>query len=379
MRPFRLCIAFPALAFLLVAQPTQYAKYPSAIATDTDLLLLNVGSTTLASFVDASATSLTFVGTNPFAAPLAVQIGSELVFCSGSNGNGLTGCTRGWKGTKAASHGATAAVMSWYNDTQQLAKEVEAIEANLGVALANVQPAASLAPMTQLPAAAAATIGRVYTWTKAPYADFCPDSGGGGYLGTATASCVTLDGSTWQAILLASTTTVGSESLNEGAFATHVKWTATGDWAFTGGAAVFTESTGSGQITQTSANMAIAPVANAIYKFTYDATSTSTGDLAAYITTGVPASPPVALTLGSGNVLYFTSAGSVTNFVIGASGTSGNLTLDNLSLKQVTSGSLPVGSLKLLNLIGLGKLPLCIGTDGTITAGTNTGGVLACP
>jgi hypothetical protein len=345
MKLWRSGILLFALAILASAQST--AVYPGAIATNTNLLVLNVGHTTLANFVDNSATSLTFTDGGIFTAPTAVLIGNEVIYCSTATGNGLSGCTRGWKGTTAAPHSAATSVTSWYNDTSQAVAEIIALETALGINLANVettaQAGAALTPtvVVSLPAAASAIVGRPYEWTASLASNFCPDSGAAGVAqGTAVATCVTLDGATWQPMTVNPAATAGSESLSEGNFTAHDKWSTSGDFAWSSGTMVFTKSTGSGQITQTTGNMAVAPVGNVVYKFTYDLTSANPGNLSAFITTGIPLSAPISLALGTGNVVYFVSTGSPGNFVIGGSGSTsgGTFTLDNVSLKQVTNG-----------------------------------------
>jgi hypothetical protein len=136
---------------------------------------------------------------------------------------------------------------------------------------------------------------------------------------------------------------LGSESLNEGNFATTTKWTRSGDFAFSGGAAVFTFNTGTGAITQTSGNMAIAGVGSAWYKLTYDLVCATPGDLACYVTTAF-ASISQSLVIGVGNVAYFKSTAVPGSFIIQITGTSGGpASIDNLSLKQVTGGTVSAG------------------------------------
>lgn len=133
-------------------------------------------------------------------------------------------------------------------------------------------------------------------------------------------------------------TTLAAESLNEIAFTTHANWDVTGDFTDNTGAAVYLDNTGVGTLTQTSVNMAIAPVASSWYKFTYTI-SASTGDCAATVTTAF-AREATALNLTAGtNTTYIFSAAAPGNFVISATSTTGGFTMDNVTLKKVTEAS----------------------------------------
>lgn len=139
-------------------------------------------------------------------------------------------------------------------------------------------------------------------------------------------------------ILVYDASSLGSESLNETNFATHVKWDVTGDFTDNTGAAVYTHSAGSGTLTQTSANLAVAGVASRFYKFVYTVSS-STGACSANITTSF-ANESQSLTLTNGtHTLYFFSADTPANFVISATSTSGGFTLDDLTLKILNTAS----------------------------------------
>lgn len=132
--------------------------------------------------------------------------------------------------------------------------------------------------------------------------------------------------------------TLASESLSEIAFTTHALWDVTGDGDDTGGNFTYTDSTGVGTLTQTSANMAIAPVASSWYKFTYTV-SASTGDCAATVTTAF-AREATALDLTDGtNTTYIFSAAAPGNFVISCTSTTGGFTIDNVTLKKITEAS----------------------------------------
>ena len=137
------------------------------------------------------------------------------------------------------------------------------------------------------------------------------------------------------------TNDLAAESLSETDFATHATWDTVGDWDDTGGNAVYTHSGGTGTLTQTSGNMAIAGVGGAWYKFTYTVSSPS-GDVAATITTAF-ASVATSLNLTAGtNTTYFQAAASPGNFIISATSSSGAFTLDDVTLKQINGGDLTV-------------------------------------
>lgn len=145
-------------------------------------------------------------------------------------------------------------------------------------------------------------------------------------------------------------TVLGSESLAENNFATNVKWTEAGGFAFAGQKAVYTHAGGTGSITQTSANMAVAGVGTRYYKFVYTVSSVTAG-CTATITTGIAASAQT-LTLTAGTqTLYFQSAASPGNFVISVTSTAGGFSLDDLSLKEVQGGTIIGGTAYLYDLI----------------------------
>lgn len=131
---------------------------------------------------------------------------------------------------------------------------------------------------------------------------------------------------------------LGSESLDEGDFATHVNWDVTGDFVDSGGNAAYTHSSGAGTLTQVTGDMAVVGVANKRYAFTYTVSSPS-GDAAANITSAFAAeATSLDLTAGTHTTYFIASAGAATaDFVISATSSSGGFTLDDLSLKAVGS------------------------------------------
>jgi len=159
-------------------------------------------------------------------------------------------------------------------------------------------------------------------------------------------------------VLIRNDSTLASESLNEVDFATHAKWDTVGDFDDTGGNAQYTHSAGSGTLTQTSANMAVAGVGSRWYVFTYTITG-KTYAPAATITTAFTASA-VTLDLTNGtHTVYFQATASPGNFIISATSANGGFTMDDFTLKQLTGGDLTVNGD--LNVHGGG------GTGGTFT------------
>lgn len=132
--------------------------------------------------------------------------------------------------------------------------------------------------------------------------------------------------------VVAAASRLGAEALNEGNFATHVKWDVTGDGDDTGGNFAHTHSAGVSTLTQTAANLAVAGIANRWYRFNYTVGGVA-NTVAAAITTAF-ASTSTSLTLTNGaHTTYFKSAAVPGDFVISCtSGAAGAFTLDDLSL-----------------------------------------------
>ncbi len=59
----------------------------------------------------------------------------------------------------------------------------------------------AITPVSSLPTAASASVGRIYRWTGAASENACPAGGASGSGGSAVAFCVTHDGATWRAVL----------------------------------------------------------------------------------------------------------------------------------------------------------------------------------
>lgn len=135
--------------------------------------------------------------------------------------------------------------------------------------------------------------------------------------------------------------TLGTESLkNGGDFGAN--WGVGGDFAVGGGAATYTDAIHFGTLTQLAANQNSAAVASRWYKFVYDITAnTLTGGPVGTITTLYSLSgQALDLTVGASRVVYFRSAVAPTDFVVSITGTtSGAITFDNFSLKEVQGGN----------------------------------------
>lgn len=146
-------------------------------------------------------------------------------------------------------------------------------------------------------------------------------------------------------IVVGDSGTLGAESLNEGNFATHVKWTTTGDFDDTGGNATYTHATGVGTLTQLLANMAIVTaVPGKWYKLVGDVSTTGTPPVCTL--TAATCDPAYGSTLrtaaGVGvDLLQCKSAAAPTGFVGSCtSGAAGTVTYDNLVWKEVVGGDL---------------------------------------
>ncbi len=118
------------------------AKFPTTVATDTDLLVASDRATaTLAGAI--GSTDLTILtSTQGFIAPCVVSVNDELILISVAASTVLTVATggRGYDGTTPASHaqGQTVAVniIRWHHN--QLAAEVKAVETFLGTNGTNI-------------------------------------------------------------------------------------------------------------------------------------------------------------------------------------------------------------------------------------------------
>lgn len=139
------------LVFLLaVAAAAQTAKFPTAVATDADLLVAkDRSSSALASGINASTLTVPVVDGTTFVAYEVITIDAEQIQICVVAGNTLTACAggRGFGGTTANTHAVSAAVRgqitAWHFNA--LSKEVQAIQVALGASLANVGTTAQMA------------------------------------------------------------------------------------------------------------------------------------------------------------------------------------------------------------------------------------------
>ena len=120
------------------------------------------------------------------------------------------------------------------------------------------------------------------------------------------------------------------------------RWTVTGGFAISGGAAVYTHAGGGGTLTQTSANFAAAVLASHRYRVQYQVTANTLTGSPTMELSGVSASAvTLPRTVGT-HFIEFTSHATPGNFVITvAASASGGITLDNIYLTlDLTPGSL---------------------------------------
>ena len=138
---------------------------------------------------------------------------------------------------------------------------------------------------------------------------------------------------------------LAAESLLDEADFGMAAWAFTGEVTDVGTFAVYTFSaSGVGTITQTSGSMDIAGVANKWYRFDYTVSSSTVAGETVTITTAFALSAET-IDVGTNGAftIYFKSAVSPANFVIDITGaTSGNFTIEDVSLKQVNGGDLTV-------------------------------------
>jgi hypothetical protein len=135
--------------------------------------------------------------------------------------------------------------------------------------------------------------------------------------------------------------TRGDEALAEGDFATHAKWTTSGDFNDTGGNLVYAHVTGSGGTGQAASDFKIPLKGNTLYEFSYTVSGVA-GDPSGNITGGAlnVVADDVALTISNGaQTTQFTTVSDITGKGFGLDGASDDgadtFTLDDISLKEV--------------------------------------------
>lgn len=117
------------------------AVFPAAVAVDADLLAVKDNAySNLNGNINGSVTSITFVDATVFNLPCLIAIENEVVKALGPlSGNTIQNCQRGFIGSAAAHNtGVTGFgyIFDWHRN--QVAAEIKAIQAALGVNLANV-------------------------------------------------------------------------------------------------------------------------------------------------------------------------------------------------------------------------------------------------
>jgi hypothetical protein len=140
---------FAILLFASALAYAQTARFPGAIATDTDLTsLTDRAQTQLSAPLNSSATSFTVVTGSKFSANMILTIDGEQIKACSVVGNtvnvGHASCPnvdgRGFAGTVAASHNTGALVSDYFTAYQfkALREEIKSIEGALGPNLSNV-------------------------------------------------------------------------------------------------------------------------------------------------------------------------------------------------------------------------------------------------
>lgn len=166
------------------AQNPNTAAFPTAVATDADLLVANNSArSNLTADILAGDTAIPVADGTKFVAPTVVAIGGEAIKICSISVNTLNVCTsgRGFHGS-AAGHANGTAVVTYVDQhfTNQLAAEVKAVESALGAGMANVvQPSGSYSNPAWLTALAWAKLTGV-PGTFAPSAHASAHAGAGG-------------------------------------------------------------------------------------------------------------------------------------------------------------------------------------------------------
>ena len=118
------------------AQNPNAAKFPTAIATDSDLLVAeNIGKTTLSGNIDGATLTVVVADGSKIIPPTACWVDSELLRIASKIGNTLTveSGGRGFDRTTAAAHlsGATVWCGPVAHQHNQLAAEIKAMQAEI--------------------------------------------------------------------------------------------------------------------------------------------------------------------------------------------------------------------------------------------------------
>lgn len=130
-----------ATLLLLSVSASGQAVFPSAVATDADLLVVrNRAQSTLTVALNSSDTTCHLASGSNFPTNSVITIGSEVIRITANGGTATPTIQRAYDGTSAASH-VVGSLVSGYivaHHHNQLAAEIEAIETALGASLAHV-------------------------------------------------------------------------------------------------------------------------------------------------------------------------------------------------------------------------------------------------
>ncbi len=141
-------------------------------------------------------------------------------------------------------------------------------------------------------------------------------------------------------VLSSDITSKAAQSLDDPIFTDGTDWTGTNDFAATpAGTAVYVHSSGAGQMTQTTAEMDIAGLANRRYEHIHEVVSVI-GTPVCTITSALSlVAHPVSSVVGT-HTTYFKAAVAPGNYVFNCTSVVGEaITIDNVSLQEITGGN----------------------------------------
>jgi hypothetical protein len=180
------------------------ARFPTAIATQADLkLAANLVKSSLATSITASDTIVTVRDGSQFQPNMLLSIDQEIMAAGAVNGNNITIAQRGFDGTTAAPHAASAIVSvfidAWHHN--QPAAEIMAIENFLGPNGQNLTPSITSGSYIfppQTPGGNLIAGTNVITLSPVPKGVNATDQGHWLYIsgGTGTAEAVPITGGT---------------------------------------------------------------------------------------------------------------------------------------------------------------------------------------
>lgn len=143
------------------------------------------------------------------------------------------------------------------------------------------------------------------------------------------------------------TPVLGSEVLDETAFATHANWDDTGDMLSTSGAAVYTHSSGVGTLKQVNADQALNLENDTWYKLQYTISGVTPGSVSRLTSAVALVAKVLDMTAGTKTVYFLSAAAAASaDFVISVTSESaGIFTLDDITLKKVANTNLALRDL----------------------------------